>query len=166
MVCSQLQRASAHLSEQWWAVRILSMTETPVMAAHMGEKRILVVEDEKVVADTLGQILAADGYDTRIAYSAEDAASIASAWAPQLAVVDVMLPKMNGIELAVLFKKELSGCRVLLFSGQPSVEALMQKARSEGHEFKILAKPVHPTVMLNAISTLLCPESAACYPQD
>jgi DNA-binding response OmpR family regulator len=142
------------------------MIGTPVMAAHMGEKRILVVEDERVVADTLGQILAANGYDIRIAYSAEDAAGIASEWAPQLAVVDVMLPKMNGIELAVLFKKELSACHVLLFSGQPSVEALMQKARSEGHEFTILAKPVHPTVMLNAISTLLCPESTACYPRD
>jgi hypothetical protein len=48
---------------------------------------------------------------------------------------------------------------VLLFSGQPSVEALMQKARNEGHEFEILAKPVHPTVMLDAISTLLSAES-------
>jgi hypothetical protein len=38
------------------------------------------------------------------------------------------------------------------------VEALMQKARNEGHDFEILAKPVHPTVMLDAISTLLSPE--------
>ena len=133
------------------------------MAAHMGEKRILIVEDERVVADTLGQILAANGYDIRIAYSAEDAATIATQWAPQLAVVDVMLPKMNGIELALLFKKDVSACHVLLFSGQPSVETLIQKARSEGHEFKILAKPVHPTVMLKAISTLLCPESSASF---
>jgi DNA-binding NtrC family response regulator len=67
-----------------------------------------------------------------------------------------MLPKMNGIELALLLKKNVPGCRVLLFSGQPSVEGLIQKARSEGHEFEILAKPVHPAVMLQAVSTLLC----------
>ncbi len=148
-------------SQQWWAVRILSMLEIG-MAAHMGERRILIVEDEKVVADTLGQILAASGYEVRVAYSAEHAADIAFQWMPRLAIVDVMLPKMNGIELAILFKKQIAGCDVLLFSGQPSVEALMQKARSEGHQFEILAKPVHPTVMLNTISTLIGPESSTC----
>ena len=129
------------------------------MSRRLGERRILIVEDEKVVADTLGQILAAHGYEIRVVYSAEDAVSIVSSWAPSLAILDVMLPKMNGIEFAVVLKENFPDCHVLLFSGQPSVEALMQKARNEGHEFEILAKPVHPTVMLNAISTLLCPEN-------
>lgn len=127
-------------------------------AGSMGGRRILIVEDEKVVADTLGQILGANGYDIRVVYSAEDAISVISEWPPDLAILDVMLPKMNGIEFAVVLKENLPGCHVLLFSGQPSVGALMQKAKNEGHEFDILAKPVHPTVMLNAISTLLCNE--------
>lgn len=128
------------------------------MSGQLGERRILIVEDEKVVADTLGQILAANGYEIRVAYSAEDALSLISHWCPDVAVLDVMLPKMNGIELAVVLKENLAACHVLLFSGQPSVEALMEKARNEGHQFEILAKPVHPTVMLNAISILLSPE--------
>jgi|SRR5215831_1617989 len=136
------------------------------MAAHMGERRILIVEDEKVIADTLGQIFAANGYEIRIAYSAEDAACIVAQWAPRVAIVDVMLPKMNGIDFALLLDKEVSGCHVLLFSGQPSVEALMQKARNEGHEFEILAKPVHPTVMLKAVSGLMCLESPVSYRED
>lgn len=134
------------------------------MSGRMGERRILIVEDEKVVADTLGQILAANGYEIRVAYSAEDALTLISHWSPNLAILDVMLPKMNGIEFAVVLKENFAGCHVLLFSGQPSVEALMQKARDEGHQFEILAKPVHPTVMLNAISTLLCPEGqSSCH---
>lgn len=120
----------------------------------MGGRRILIVEDEKVVADTLGQILGANGYEIRVVYSAEDAVVVISSWPPDLAILDVMLPVMNGIELAVILKENLPRCHVLLFSGQPSVEALMQKARNEGHEFDILAKPVHPTVMLDAISNL------------
>lgn len=128
------------------------------MSGQLGERRILIVEDEKVVADTLGQILAANGYEIRVAYSAEDALSLISHWCPDVAVLDVMLPKMNGIELAVVLKENLAACHVLLFSGQPSVEALMEKARNEGHQFEILAKPVHPTVMLNAISILLSPK--------
>jgi len=128
------------------------------MSGRVGERSILIVEDEKVVADTLGQILASHGYEIRVVYSAEDAVETIANWSPNLAILDVMLPKMNGIEFAVVLKENLPDCHVLLFSGQPSVEALMQKARNEGHDFEILAKPVHPTVMLDAISTLLSPE--------
>jgi DNA-binding response OmpR family regulator len=126
------------------------------MPGYVGERRILIVEDEKVVADTLGQILSAHGYNIRIAYSAEEAIEILAQWPPDLAILDVMLPKMNGIELAVVLKESWSNCHVLLFSGQPSVETLMEKAKNEGHVFDILAKPVHPSVMLNAISAMLC----------
>ncbi|MBS1804582.1 MAG: response regulator [Acidobacteria bacterium] len=120
----------------------------------------MIVEDEKVVADTLGQILTAHGYEIRVVYSAEDAVEIISSWSPNVAILDVMLPKMNGIELALALRHSLPSCHTLLFSGQPSVEVLMQKAKDDGHHFDVMAKPVHPTVMLNAISTLLCSEGS------
>ena len=126
------------------------------MPENVGEVRILIVEDEKVVADTLGKILSSTGYDIRVAYSAEAAMLTVSQWVPDVAILDVILPKMNGIDFAVGLKTRFVGCRVLLFSGQPSAEGLMQKARSEGHKFEILAKPVHPTVMLDTISSLIC----------
>lgn len=135
------------------------------MSGHLGERRILIVEDEKVVADTLGQILAANAYDIRVAYSAEAALDILSHWSPNVAILDVMLPKMNGIELAVVLKENFAGCHVLLFSGQPSVEGLMQKAKDEGHQFNILAKPVHPSVMLDAISSMFSLGNAGNIPQ-
>lgn len=128
------------------------------MSGRAGERKILIVEDEKVVADTLGQILAANGYEIRVVYSGEDAVSLIAGWRPDVAILDVMLPKMNGIELALVLKETLPECHALLFSGQPSVEGLMQKAKREGHQFEIFAKPVHPSVMLDAISSLLCPE--------
>jgi DNA-binding NtrC family response regulator len=127
------------------------------MSGRLGEKRILIVEDEKVVADTLGQILSASGYEIRVVYSAEDAIALIATWSPNVAILDVMLPKMNGIELALVLKENLPDCHALLFSGQPSVEVLMQKAKADGHQFEVMAKPVHPTVMLDAISTLLYP---------
>jgi DNA-binding response OmpR family regulator len=122
----------------------------------VGGRRILIVEDERVVADTLGQIFAAHGYEIRTTYSAEDAIHTLADWTPDLAVLDVMLPRMNGIELALVLKESNPQCHVLLFSGQPTTAALVEKARGDGHDFEILAKPVHPAVMLNAISNLLC----------
>jgi DNA-binding response OmpR family regulator len=120
-----------------------------------GLRRILIVEDERVVADTLGQILRAHGYAIQIAYSAEAAIDLLMWWAPDLAILDVMLPKMNGIELAMVLKKHFPACGILLFSGQPSVEALVENAKRDGHQFDILAKPVHPSVMLDAVSAML-----------
>jgi len=135
------------------------------MPAHVGERRILIVEDERVVADTLGQILSASGYDVRTAYSAEEALTIVSAWQPEIAVLDVMLPNMNGIDLALALRKPVPGCRILLFSGQPSIEGLLKKALDDGHSFEILAKPIHPTVILKRIATLLCAGDAETCPQ-
>jgi DNA-binding response OmpR family regulator len=135
--------------------------EDPSVCRTWEKGRILIVEDEPVVAETLGKILSASGYETRIAHSAETALEILSVWSPRLAILDVMLPKMNGIDLAVSLKRNLPGCGVLLFSGQPSAEALLQKASEEGHQFQILAKPVHPNVVLRAISNLLCRDPCA-----
>lgn len=125
------------------------------MSQCAGEGTILVVEDEKVVADSLAQILCSRGYDARVVYSAESALQLVTQFAPDLAILDVMLPRMNGIDLGVILKERFAGCHILLFSGQPSVEALMKKAKSEGHEFEIMAKPIHPTVLLEAISKRL-----------
>ena len=100
------------------------------MPKNVGERSILIVEDDKVVADSLAQILSSRGYDARVAYSAEAALQLESQWSPDLAILDVMLPKMNGIELAVMLKERHPSCRILLFSGQPTVEALMKKAKS------------------------------------
>lgn len=125
------------------------------MHREVGDRRILVVEDEPVVADTLRQILVSNGYDTHVAYSAETALVSLSRWSPDLAILDVMLPKMNGIGLAMALKECLPDCRILLISGQPSADGLLQDARSRGYDFEILAKPVHPTEVLNTILELL-----------
>ena len=130
------------------------------MPKYLEEGAILIVEDEKVVADSLAQILSAKGYDARVAYSAEAALQLVTQWSPDLAILDVMLPRMNGVELAVILKERFARCHILLFSGQPTVEALIKKAKREGHEFEILAKPVHPSVMLEAISKRLSSNGA------
>jgi hypothetical protein len=45
----------------------------------------------------------------------------------------------------------LPGIKVLLFSGQAATADLLEKARANGHEFEILAKPVHPQDLLNKL---------------
>lgn len=115
----------------------------------------MVVDDERVIADTLAIILSQSGYEARTAYSAEQAVEIIAEWSPDLGVIDVVLPRMNGIDLAILLKIQCPTCRVLLLSGQAVTADLLAEAATRGHIFQILAKPVHPSEMLDSALKLL-----------
>ena len=118
-------------------------------------RRILIVDDEMAIADTLALIFKSQHYDARTAYSAERAIEILAEWRPDLAVLDVILPEMNGIDLAIVVKANYPVCHVLLFSGHANTAMLLEEAGKKGHQFEVLAKPVHPNVMLERASALL-----------
>ena len=126
-----------------------------VMPIAARSRRILVVDDEVAVAESLAMIFRTCGYEVRSAHSAEQAIETISAWQPDLAIVDVMLPQMNGIEFGIVLKSNYAACRVVLVSGHPGTSELLEIARSRGHQFEILAKPLHPDVMLQIVSSLL-----------
>lgn len=119
------------------------------------KRKVLIVDDERVIADTLAAIFSSNGYEAHAAYSAEHALEIVALWLPDLAILDVVLPKMHGINLAVLLAEKVPTCRTLLFSGQTLTEDLLAQAAKKGYTFTILAKPVHPTEMLEKALALL-----------
>ena len=117
----------------------------------MPEKKqpvVLIVDDERVIADTLSIILSKSGFSTMTAYDGESALELARAVHPDLLISDVVMPEMTGVELAIAVTETVPGCKVLLFSGQATTVDLLEKARHRGHDFTILTKPVHPTDML------------------
>ena len=124
-------------------------------AAMETRKRILIVDDEVAIADTLALIFSGCGYEAVSAHSAEEAIETISQWEPDVAILDVMLPQMNGIEFGIVLKSNYPACRVLLVSGHPGTAELLEIARSRGHNFEILAKPLHPEVILQMVSSLL-----------
>jgi CheY-like chemotaxis protein len=116
---------------------------------------VLVVDDEKVIADTLSIILSKSGFTALTAYDGASALEIAAEHIPDLLISDVMMPGMTGIELAITVTETIPECKVLLFSGQAATVDLLEKARHAGHDFTTLTKPVHPTDMLKRISECL-----------
>ncbi len=110
--------------------------------------KVLVVDDERVIADTLAIILNQHGYDAAPVYTGTGAVERARSVQPDLIISDVIMPDMNGIEAAIQIRKFLPGCKILLFSGQAATADLLETARAQGHEFEILAKPVHPQDLL------------------
>ncbi len=110
--------------------------------------KVLVVDDEQVIADTLAKILDINGYDASAVYSGLAAIESARRLRPDLVISDVIMQDMDGIAAAIQIREFLPSCKILLFSGQAATADLLEKARSEGHDFEILAKPVHPSELL------------------
>ncbi len=110
--------------------------------------KVLVADDEQVIANTLAIILNQAGFEARAVYSGENAIETIDAFQPNMLISDVIMTGMTGIEAAIQIREKLPTCKILLFSGQAATADLLEKARSQGHEFEILAKPVHPTDLL------------------
>ena len=121
-------------------------------------RKILVVDDEKRIADTLVAVLSQAGYRVWSAYSGPAALQKASELAPDLLIADVVMPEMNGVALAVAMQKLLPFCRILLLSGQVVSEEITMQASAQGHSFELLAKPLHPRDLLAKL--------AAIFPQE
>ena len=112
------------------------------------KRKVLVVDDEHRIADTLAAILNQSGFDAFAVYTGISAVDRARELSPDLVISDVIMPDMNGIEAAILIRRMLPACKILLFSGQAATADLLERARTQGHEFEILAKPVHPQDLL------------------
>jgi CheY-like chemotaxis protein len=111
-------------------------------------QKVLVADDEKVIADTLAIILNQNGFDASAVYTGTAAVERARSVRPDLVISDVIMPDMNGIDAAIKIRNFLPSCKILLFSGQAATADLLETARKQGHEFEILAKPVHPQDLL------------------
>ena len=113
---------------------------------------VLVVDDESVIADTLAEILSRSGYAAMTAYDADEALETALTTPPEMLITDVILPGMNGIELAVKIRRIFPDCKILLFSGQAATVDLLADANCAGHHFNLLSKPIHPKDLLAKVA--------------
>ena len=125
------------------------------MSADRIQPRVFVVDDEVVIAQTLGVILRQQGFEAHSFSLPLEALKAARDMAPDLLISDVVMPLLSGIELAIQLREICPNCKVLLFSGQAATVGMLEKARTSGHNFEVLAKPVHPADLLLKIRTAL-----------
>jgi len=119
------------------------------------QRRIFVVDDERVIADTLSAILCGSGYDALAFYDAETALAPCEHERPDFVITDVSMPGMNGIEMAVQIRDRFPGCGVLLFSGHAGTSDLLETANRKGYVFDMLTKPVHPKDLLAKLESAI-----------
>jgi CheY-like chemotaxis protein len=110
--------------------------------------RVLVVDDEALIADTIVQILNRSGFQAEAAYGGQQAIDTARRSSPELILSDVLMPHIDGVEAAIQIRAFLPETRIVLFSGQAATVEILARARERGHNFELLAKPLHPTQLI------------------
>lgn len=115
--------------------------------------KVLVVDDEHMIANTLAIILNASGFEARAVYSGEEALQALGSFQPDVLISDVFMTGISGVEAAIAFRMQCPNCKILLFSGQAATADLLLHARQQGHDFEIMAKPVHPSDLLAKLRT-------------
>ena len=110
--------------------------------------RVLIADDERLIADTLGLILKKAGFEAETVYDGRRAVEAARVHTPDIFLADVMMPEMTGIDAAIEITAIHPECRILLLSGQAATADLLRDARVRGHHFEVLLKPVHPAQLL------------------
>jgi len=122
----------------------------------MRNERVLVVDDESLVADTLGLIFRRRGFDCQVAYSGEEALERMQSFAPSLLLLDLSMPGMSGLDVARAVAVSHPECRVLIMTGHysklPEAQAYANGLR---HPIEFATKPVQPDALLKQASSML-----------
>ena len=104
-------------------------------------------------------ILAAEGYDVKTATDAEDALSILESFSPQLILMDLQLPRMDGLELTRQIKADPARRRMIVIAltayAMKGDEARARAAGCDGY----LAKPIDADALPRAVAALLAARS-------
>lgn len=125
------------------------------MGSRSETRRVLVIDDEVDIADSLTDILILHGYDAVACHDGLSAIESARSQCPSIVVSDVIMPKLNGVDTAAAIHEFCPEVRILLLSGQALTTDILEKARASGPEFEILPKPIHPYLLLKKISLLM-----------
>jgi CheY-like chemotaxis protein len=113
--------------------------------------RVLVVDDKRLIVDTITEILEGAGFEVIPAYDPWEALEAAACLEPDHLLTDVLMPGMNGVDLAIAVRKMYPSVKILLFSGQAGISEILLDGQRRGYEFEFIAKPVPPLKLVERL---------------
>jgi len=120
------------------------------MTTESDGRTVLVIDDDRVLADTLSDILRKNGYTPVALYSGEEALELAGRFKPDVVLSDIRMSRLDGIEAAKRIRILHPACRIILFTAHTVSAALVQLIHGLG--FELLQRPLHPERVLTALS--------------
>jgi DNA-binding response OmpR family regulator len=119
-------------------------------------KRVLVVDDEHLTADTLGLIFRKHGFDTRVAYTVDDALRQTGEFAPSLILCDITMPGRDGLELLVeLVESSFDGSIMVLTGYHNNLASVGEQFSRMTQRTHMLTKPCRPEELIHEANKIL-----------
>jgi two-component system response regulator FlrC len=119
------------------------------------ESMILVVDDERSIANAAALVLENEGYCVLPLYCASDALALLSKLDVAVILSDVNMSEMDGMELAVRVRELCPRTGILLMSGDETTEIIRRREGCEGCAFEIMAKPFDARQLITKIKGLV-----------
>ena len=119
-------------------------------------QRVLIVDDDRLTADTLGLIFEKRGFEARVVYGVDDALISVKEFAPSLILCDITMPERDGLELMVEVERLELQCSVLVLTGYMSnLKPVQDQTRRMSQRTHVMIKPCPPEDLLRAASAML-----------
>jgi len=115
--------------------------------------KILIVEDEKLLADSIQSLLTKKGFEVDVAYDGESGEEYAELGIYDLLILDIMMPKMNGYEVAKRVRAKRLGTPILMLTAKSELEDRIAGLNSGADYY--LTKPFDTRELLACINALL-----------
>src|SRR5690349_4785084 len=128
-----------------------TVVETPVSIKTKG--RILIVDDEMVVRDSLGKWFTSEGYSARPAAGAREALEIIQQAEFDIALIDIKMPGMDGMELQARLREADPDLTVVIMTGYASVDTAVQALKRGAYDY--ITKPVDPDELSHLVANAL-----------
>ena len=141
------------VASKYPGVAVPTAKEVPVIL-RLPKARVLVVDDDKRLADSLALVLAQHGFSVSAAYGGSEAVESALKSRPDFIVMDVMMIGIDGVDAAIAICETLPRCRILLMSGAEDAVKRLDKGSRRGHRFELLMKPVLTASLLDKLQSL------------
>jgi len=118
----------------------------------MGD-RILVVDDDRELAELLGMLLSKHGYETDVVFNGEEALRAVTDFQPSVILQDYVLPDMKGDELLVMLKEACPDCYIITMTAKGSEEVAAELFRAGASDY--LKKPVESDKLIATVENVL-----------
>ncbi len=117
--------------------------------------RVLIADDEEIIANTLATILDLAGYDACAVYDGDAALRLLDVFHPDLVITDVSMPGPSGMEVALAVLRNSPRCKVLLFTGHADLYQLLRTDDLHDLRFEVVVKPIRPGDLLAKLRNTL-----------
>src|SRR3954464_2892967 len=128
-----------------------SVVEAPPVVRTRG--RILIVDDELVVRDSLGKWFVSEGYTARPVGGAREALEVVTQAEFDIALIDIKMPGMDGMELQSRLREADPDLTVVIMTGYASVDTAVQALKRGAYDY--ITKPVDPDELSHLVANAL-----------